>query len=92
MCTVSVIVVACAWFVPSFLDYPADDFVWAAIQYAGGVSKYAQCVQAGSMQEETIFIGVLSKPWKSMKYFKYDNRALNRMASNLQQIFIYEFC
>lgn len=29
----------------------------------GGVSKYAQRVQAGSMQEETIFIGVLSKPW-----------------------------
>lgn len=82
-----------ALFLSFFLDYPT---ILSEQPYtilcSVCVSKYAQCLQAGSMQEETIFHQCSFSALEVMKYFRYDNKNLNKMESNLQRIFIYEFC
>lgn len=64
MCTVSVIVVVHV-FGLCLPFWTTQQIILSEQPYnmLGGVSKYAQRLQAGSMQEETIFISVLSKPW-----------------------------
>lgn len=67
---------------PSFLHHPTEDFVWPKQMCL----KYSH-LQAGSMQEETIFHWSSFCALEGIKYFKYDNRTSNKKASNLQHIF-----
>lgn len=52
---------------------------------------HSQHLQAGSMQEEPISNQCSLCVVEEMKHFECDNRTLNKMARNLQHIFMFEW-